>query len=168
MVKRILTLKNKYSISLFGKGFRESETRFADLITRFAGSMTFVYLHVIWFATWIIFARAIGDPFPFGLLTMLVSLEAIFLSTFIMVNQNRQAEIAEERAVEDDEEQEEIAEDIEDIQEDFDTVQKDLAELRKLIVKIEGRYIGADTLKADKSKVNTLQISTKKKAPNRK
>lgn len=63
----------------------------ADLITAFAGSMSFVALHVAWFATWIVF-NLVGpafDPFPFGLLTMIVSLEAIFLSTFVLISQNR-------------------------------------------------------------------------------
>lgn len=60
----------------------------ADDITWFAGSVLFVYLHAIWFAAWIIF-KPFGDAFPFGLLTMAVSLEAIFLSTFIMISQNR-------------------------------------------------------------------------------
>ena len=126
-------------LSIFGKKFHESETKFADLITRFAGSMLFVYLHIIWFALWIIFAKQIGDSFPFGLLTMVVSLEAIFLATFIMVNQNRQAEIAEQREAADEAEQEEIAEDIEDIQQEFDEIQDDLSEVRRLIEKIEKR-----------------------------
>jgi len=61
-------------------------SRIADAITRFAGSMTFVYLHVIWFAAWI----GLGvEHYPYGLLTMIVSLEAIFLSTFVMISQNR-------------------------------------------------------------------------------
>jgi uncharacterized membrane protein len=62
------------------------ESRVADVITRFAGSMTFVYLHVIWFASWIGFGV---EDYPYGLLTMIVSLEAIFLSTFVMISQNR-------------------------------------------------------------------------------
>jgi uncharacterized membrane protein len=62
------------------------ENRIADQITRFAGSMLFVYLHIIWFASWIIFRV---EHYPFGLLTMIVSLEAIFLSTFVMISQNR-------------------------------------------------------------------------------
>jgi uncharacterized membrane protein len=62
------------------------QNRIADLITRFAGSMTFVYLHVIWFGCWIGFGV---EAYPFGLLTMIVSLEAIFLSTFVMISQNR-------------------------------------------------------------------------------
>jgi uncharacterized membrane protein len=60
--------------------------RVADAITRFAGSMTFVYLHVIWFGCWIGFGV---ESYPYGLLTMIVSLEAIFLSTFVMISQNR-------------------------------------------------------------------------------
>src|SRR4051794_11912787 len=64
----------------------DAQNRIADGITRFAGSMTFVYLHVIWFAAWIGFGV---EQYPFGLLTMIVSLEAIFLSTFVMISQNR-------------------------------------------------------------------------------
>jgi uncharacterized membrane protein len=62
------------------------ENRVADAITRFAGSMPFVYLHVIWFAAWILLGI---ESYPFGLLTMIVSMEAIFLSTFVMISQNR-------------------------------------------------------------------------------
>ena len=62
------------------------ENRVADHITDFSGSMQFVYLHIIWFSLWI----GLGvEAFPFGLLTMIVSLEAIFLSTFVMISQNR-------------------------------------------------------------------------------
>ena len=65
---------------------RSLQNRIADAITRFAGSMVFVYVHVAWFALWIGFRV---EKFPFGLLTMIVSLEAIFLSTFGMISQNR-------------------------------------------------------------------------------
>jgi uncharacterized membrane protein len=68
------------------KRARLAENRVADGITSFSGSMPFVYLHVIWFAAWI----GLGvEGYPFGLLTMIVSLEAIFLSTFVMISQNR-------------------------------------------------------------------------------
>jgi uncharacterized membrane protein len=60
--------------------------RIADRITAFSGSMRFVYLHAIWFASWIGFGV---ESYPYGLLTMIVSLEAIFLSTFVMISQNR-------------------------------------------------------------------------------
>lgn len=75
----------------------EAQDRAADKVTRFAGSLNFVYLHGLWFVVWIslnvglIGAGMKFDKYPFGLLTMIVSLEAIFLSTFVMVSQNRQA-----------------------------------------------------------------------------
>jgi uncharacterized membrane protein len=63
-----------------------AQNRIADRITAFSGSMLFVYLHIIWFGCWIGFGV---EKYPFGLLTMIVSLEAIFLSTFVMISQNR-------------------------------------------------------------------------------
>ncbi len=65
---------------------QSAENRVADVITRFAGSMPFVYVHIVWFAVWIALPV---ERYPFGLLTMIVSLEAIFLSTFVMISQNR-------------------------------------------------------------------------------
>jgi uncharacterized membrane protein len=62
------------------------QNRIADRITTFAGSMAFVYIHIIWFGCWIGFRV---EKYPYGLLTMIVSLEAIFLSTFVMISQNR-------------------------------------------------------------------------------
>jgi len=62
------------------------QDRIADKITAFAGSMWFVYIHIVWFGSWIIFGV---EGYPYGLLTMIVSLEAIFLSTFVMISQNR-------------------------------------------------------------------------------
>ena len=76
----------------------------ADRITRFAGSLNFVYIHSVWFGAWVLLNLGMlgfsfkFDPYPFGLLTMIVSLEAIFLSTFVMVSQNRQAKRSELRA----------------------------------------------------------------------
>jgi uncharacterized membrane protein len=85
---------------------RSGQERMADRITKYSGSMRFVYLHIIWFSAWIILNIGIinfrplteFDPFPFGLLTMIVSLEAIFLSTFVLITQNRQAKISERRS----------------------------------------------------------------------
>ncbi|MGZ4329640.1 MAG: DUF1003 domain-containing protein [Solirubrobacteraceae bacterium] len=65
---------------------KDGQNRLADAITAFAGSMTFVYIHLLWFGCWIVFGV---EGYPFGLLTMIVSLEAIFLSTFILISQNR-------------------------------------------------------------------------------
>ena len=62
------------------------QNRIADQITTFAGSMVFVYIHLLWFGCWIGFRV---EGYPYGLLTMIVSLEAIFLSTFVMISQNR-------------------------------------------------------------------------------
>lgn len=76
----------------------------ADWITSHAGRMSFVYFHALWFAAWILINEGIVwpghvfDPFPYGLLTMVVSLEAIFLATFIMVSQNVMAQRSELRA----------------------------------------------------------------------
>jgi uncharacterized membrane protein len=62
------------------------QNRIADQITAFAGSLWFVYIHIIWFRCWI----GLGvEKYQYGLLTMIVSLEAIFLSTFVMISQNR-------------------------------------------------------------------------------
>jgi uncharacterized membrane protein len=62
------------------------QNQIADRITTFAGSMWFVYIHILWFGAWIGFGV---EGYPYGLLTMIVSLEAIFLSTFVMISQNR-------------------------------------------------------------------------------
>ncbi len=82
------------------KGLQE---RIADGITRFTGSMPFVYLHLLWIGSWVIynlgwFGQKPFDPYPFGLLTMIGSLEAIFLSTFVLISQNRMAAAADKRA----------------------------------------------------------------------
>ena len=76
---------------------REVQDKVSDRVTGFAGSLNFVYIHTLWFVIWIVInVGLVGtglkfDEYPFGLLTMIVSLEAIFLSTFVMVSQNRQA-----------------------------------------------------------------------------
>jgi uncharacterized membrane protein len=76
---------------------KRTEDHVADRVTAFAGSLNFVYIHMAWFAAWVavnagvLGASLVFDGFPYGLLTMVVSLEAIFLATFVMVSQNRQA-----------------------------------------------------------------------------
>src|SRR5882724_4197796 len=90
--------------NLYIRQLRDVEDRLSDGITAFAGNIKFVYFHVAWFGIWIaanlglIGAGLVFDNFPFGLLTMVVSLEAIFLSTFVMISQNRSAEKSEIRA----------------------------------------------------------------------
>jgi uncharacterized membrane protein len=78
------------------------QLKIADRITAFAGSMQFVYLHVVVFAGWMVFVEL--DPWP--TLTLIVSLEAIFLSTFVMIGQNRQAAFQQAKADHDFQEQE--------------------------------------------------------------
>lgn len=78
----------------------------ANAISRFAGSTSFVVIHALWFTLWIVGGTwvlpALGfpevDPFPFSLLTLVVSLEAIFLSTFVLISQNKLAAAADRRA----------------------------------------------------------------------
>ena len=78
------------------------QLRIADGITRFAGSMTFVYLHAVLFAVWMLFIES--SPWP--TLTLIVSLEAIFLSTFVMIGQNRESDFQQSKADHDYNEQE--------------------------------------------------------------
>ena len=78
------------------------QLRIADLITAFAGSMNFVYLHIVLFTLWMLFVES--NPWP--TLTLIVSLEAIFLSTFVMIGQNRQASFQQAKADHDFTEQE--------------------------------------------------------------
>ena len=78
------------------------QLRAADAITSFAGSMKFVYIHAVVFAVWMLFIES--NPWP--KLTLIVSLEAIFLSTFVMIGQNRQAEFQHIKADHDFETQE--------------------------------------------------------------
>jgi CRP/FNR family cyclic AMP-dependent transcriptional regulator len=72
--------------------------KIADWLAWFSGSMPFLLIHTVWFATWVslntvfLSREKAFDPFPFGLLTMIVSLEAIFLACFVLISQNRQAE----------------------------------------------------------------------------
>ena len=82
---------------------RTVQERLADAITSFSGSMVFVYLHILWFGAWLLVNTGrVGilpfDPFPYGLLTMIVSLEGIFLSTFVLISQNRFSDEADRRA----------------------------------------------------------------------
>jgi uncharacterized membrane protein len=78
------------------------QVRIADAITAFAGSMTFVYIHAAVFGIWMLFVES--DPWP--KLTLVVSLEAIFLSTFVMIGQNRQSAFQQAKADHDFNEQE--------------------------------------------------------------
>ena len=98
-----LTQRNVEAILQLEETAREKRTtldRAVDGITSFCGSLSFVWFHAVWFGLWMIYGliRKGGfDPFPFQLLTLIVSLEAIFLSTFILISQNRDMQLAERR-----------------------------------------------------------------------
>ena len=82
---------------------RGMQDRLADFITDASGRMIFAYVHVVWFGLWFVVNSGwVGirpfDPFPYGLLTMIVSLEAIFLATFVLISQNRMSAESEHRA----------------------------------------------------------------------
>src|SRR5664279_1608316 len=81
-------------IADLAKHAEDTELRLADRITRFAGSMRFVYLHIVLFALWML----VIERSPWPTLTLIVSLEAIFLSSFVMIGQNRQASFQQEKA----------------------------------------------------------------------
>lgn len=69
-------------------------------ITRVAGSVTFIAVHAVWFATWIVLnlTRYAFDPYPFSLLNLVVALEAVFLTSVVLMTQNKMAELADRRA----------------------------------------------------------------------
>ena len=84
-------------IEQFQRRASDVQLRIADKITAFAGSMHFVYLHVVLFAVWML----VFEKSPWPTLTLIVSLEAIFLSTFVMIGQNRQAEFQQSKSDQD-------------------------------------------------------------------
>ena len=87
LVQRVAHLSRESNPALAEHAKQRAESvqnRIADQITAFAGSMWFVYIHIVWFSCWIGFGV---EKYPYGLLTMIVSLEAIFLSTFVMISQ---------------------------------------------------------------------------------
>jgi uncharacterized membrane protein len=93
--------KNIKSIADLEKEFQRRRSlvdRVSDRITAFAGSITFVVLHVVWFAAWVLWNRGLEaagrtpfDPYPFIFLNLALSIEAVLLATFVLITQNRQA-----------------------------------------------------------------------------
>jgi uncharacterized membrane protein len=99
-----LTQRNIEAVRELEEAAKEERTasdRVAEAIANFCGSMTFVWVHVVWFGIWILINVIPRlphiDPFPFTFLTLVVSLEAIFLSTFILISQNHDTKISERR-----------------------------------------------------------------------
>ncbi len=120
------------------------EGRLAAFISSFAGSMPFVYFHILWFSLWICINQGLFEPylyafdrFPYGLLTMVVSLEAIFLSTFIMINQNREAILETYKELEEEKEEQEAEEEVEDIQKDLDDIKNAISFIQQKITQVE-------------------------------
>jgi uncharacterized membrane protein len=97
---RVSGITLRRELMTLAKQRRNREDRAADQITAFSGSLQFVYIHIAWFTAWIIINVTpwAFDPFPFGLLTLIVSLEAIFLSTFVMISQNRESARSDTRS----------------------------------------------------------------------
>src|SRR3954447_3784334 len=97
------TKKNISKIIDIESAQRENRTigeRIAETVAQFCGSMTFVWVHIVWFGLWIILNTIPNikfDPFPYTFLTLVVSLEAIFLSTFILISQNHDTRLSERR-----------------------------------------------------------------------
>ncbi|HKC14699.1 MAG TPA: DUF1003 domain-containing protein [Patescibacteria group bacterium] len=133
------------------KNIHSFEGKLANFVAGMSGNMWFVYLHIVWFSFWILanhgtFRPSIRpfDPFPYGLLTMIVSLEAIFLSTFILINQNRQSladvyrELEYEKGQQEEEEQQEdLEEDVEDIQKDIDDIKNAMSFIQSKLTSVE-------------------------------
>jgi uncharacterized membrane protein len=99
-----LTKRNVEIIKQLEDAAKQERTKsdlVAEAIANFCGSMTFVWVHVVWFGGWILLNSTPGfrhiDPFPFTFLTLVVSLEAIFLSTFILISQNHDTKLSERR-----------------------------------------------------------------------
>jgi uncharacterized membrane protein len=104
------------------------QLRIADAITSFAGSMSFVYLHIVLFALWML----VFEKSPWPTLTLIVSLEAIFLSTFVMIGQNRQASFQQAKADHDYTAQEKLLEENTEL----------TRTIHELTKQIHGRLIG--------------------------
>lgn len=103
--------QNKFTLNIMAfnkndqiKKLRSFGDKLSDKVTSIAGSSAFLLLNVTWFAIWVLIntgkfgEHLIFDAYPFGLLTMVVSLEAIILSVFVLISQNRQSKHSEIRS----------------------------------------------------------------------
>lgn len=140
------------------KTLHSAEAHFAQKLTDFSGSMTFVYLHGMWFVIWFVVNQGFlktfippFDPFPYGLLTMIVSLEAIFLSTFIMVAQNRQALVDTYRELEEDKEQAEEEKEQEELEQDVEEIQSDIDDIKEAMIFIQQKLGNVEKIRQQQS-----------------
>lgn len=158
--------KTKKEILIMRK-LHSAEAKIAEIITDFSGSMTFIYVHTILFAFWILaghgyFSPFIPpfDPFPYGLLTMIVSLEAIYLATFIMITQNRM-ELAEElEDLEEEREQKEEEKEQEELEEEVEDIQKDLDDIKAAILTIQQKVASVERQKPNGNAKKTEEDTT--------
>ncbi|OGH46965.1 MAG: hypothetical protein A3A51_01145 [Candidatus Levybacteria bacterium RIFCSPLOWO2_01_FULL_39_10] len=110
------------------KKIHSLEGRIAEFITKWSGSVYFVYLHIVVFTLFFIF-----KPFDTSIFNILLSLEAVFLATFIMVSQNRQALVETYRELEEEQEEQEEEKEQEELEEDVEDIQKDLDEIKNAV-----------------------------------
>ena len=92
---------NVRSVAVLERSAQDERSRIdraVDVVTSFSGSLSFVWLHSAWFLAWIALHLLFGFDRGYGALTMIVSLEAIYLSTFVLITENRQARLADRRA----------------------------------------------------------------------
>ena len=132
---------------------QSAQNRIADVITAFAGSMAFVYIHIVWFGAWIGFGV---EKYPFGLLTMIVSLEAIFLSTFVMIGQNRQSTFQQAKADHDYREEEVL------LKENTDLTRL----IHQLTEELHTRLVGAPSSSAPSSSAPSSSAPSSTTPPN--
>lgn len=114
------------------KRLHSVEWRMATIITNFSGSMPFVYFHVVFFTLFFIFR-----PFEVDVFNIFLSLEAVFLATFIMISQNRQALLETVRELEEEQEEQEAEEEVEDIQKDLDDIKNAMSFIQQKISSLE-------------------------------
>lgn len=159
MVKEIVdaTIPKGVKPESLVKELHSFESRIAVHITNFAGSMPFVYFHAVWFFLWIIINEGLFisiikpfDPFPYGLLTMIVSLEAIFLAAFIMVAQNRQALVDTYRELEENIEQQEEEKEQEELEGEVEDIQKDLDDIKNALLLIQSKITNVEKTQTPK------------------
>lgn len=123
-----LALKSE---KLVGK-LHSFEGRAAEKIVSLSGSMYFIYFHVVVFTLFFIFR-----PFPVDVFNIFLSLEAVFLATFILVAQNRQAMVEEVRELEEEQEELEEEKEQEELEEDVEDIQKDLDDIKNAMMFIQ-------------------------------
>ena len=114
------------------KKIHSLEGRIAEFITKWSGSMYFVYLHIVVFTLFFIF-----KPFDTSIFNIVLSLEAVFLATFIMVSQNRQALVETYRELEEEQEEQEEEKEQEELEEDVQSIQADLDDIKNAMAFIQ-------------------------------